>query len=98
MKTGIAERSHPNTTRQQPEACGRCHARRSVVAANYKYGRPLADTHMIALLDENLYYADGRIQDEVYVYGSFVQSRINAAGVTRGDCGDARCCAQPRRV
>ncbi|NIO40702.1 MAG: hypothetical protein GTO41_11295 [Burkholderiales bacterium] len=85
-ETGIAERSRPNSGRQQPEACGRCHARRSVVAADYEYGRPLADTHMIALLDENLYYADGRIQDEVYVYGSFVQSKMYAAGVTCSDC------------
>lgn len=88
MDTGIAERSSPNTTHQQPEACGRCHARRSVVAANYEYGRPLADTHMIALLDENLYHADGRIQDEVYVYGSFVQSKMYAVGVTCSDCHD----------
>lgn len=85
-ETGIAERSRPNTTRQQPEACGRCHARRGVAAANYEYGRPLTDTHMVSLLDENLYYADGRIQDEVYVYGSFVQSKMYAAGVTCGDC------------
>lgn len=85
---GIAERSRPNNTRQQPEACGRCHARRSVVAATYEFGRPLTDTHMVALLDENLYYADGRIQDEVYVYGSFVQSKMYAAGVTCSDCHD----------
>lgn len=88
MDTGIAERSRPNNSRQQPDACGRCHARRSVIAANYENGRPLADTHMIALLDENLYYADGRIQDEVYVYGSFVQSKMYAAGVTCSDCHD----------
>lgn len=87
--TGIAERSHPNESRRQPEACGRCHARRSVAAADYEYGRPLADTHMIALLDENLYHPDGRIQDEVYVYGSFVQSKMYAAGVTCSDCHDA---------
>ena len=86
--TGIAERSRPNTTHQQPDACGRCHARRSVVAANYEYGRLLADTHMVALLDEHLYFADGRIKDEVYVYGSFVQSKMYAAGVTCSDCHD----------
>ena len=65
-ETGIAERSRPNRSRQQPEACGRCHARRSVIAAIYEYGRPLADTHMIVLLDENLYHSDGCIQDEAY--------------------------------
>jgi Tfp pilus assembly protein PilF len=88
-ETGIAERSSPNDTRQQPESCGRCHARRSIIAATYEYGRPLTDTHMVSLLEENLYYPDGRIQDEVYVYGSFVQSKMYAAGVTCSDCHNA---------
>jgi predicted CXXCH cytochrome family protein len=44
------------------------------------------DTHRPSLLDETLYFADGQIQDEVYVYGSFVQSRMFAAGVTCSDC------------
>ena len=84
--TGIAERSTRNVLSQQAESCGRCHARRSPITKLYEYGKPLADTHMIALLDEHLYYPDGRIQDEVYVYGSFVQSRMFAAGVTCSDC------------
>lgn len=84
--TGIAERSQTVASLQQPESCGRCHSRRSIVAPEYEYGRPLADTHMPSLLDENLYHADGRIQDEVYVYGSFIQSKMQAAGVTCSDC------------
>ncbi|MCP4301953.1 MAG: tetratricopeptide repeat protein [Gammaproteobacteria bacterium] len=85
--TGIAERSNPATTvSQQPESCGRCHSRRGVIATDYEYGKPLADTHRLALLDEYLYFADGQIKDEVYVYGSFVQSRMYQAGVTCSDC------------
>ncbi len=86
--TGIAERTIPNTARQEIESCGRCHARRSVVTAEYEYGKPLADTHMPALLEDGLYHADGRILEEVYVYGSFVQSKMYAAGVTCSDCHD----------
>ena len=86
--TGIAERSRPNSRKQQPEACGRCHSRRTVLTPDYEYGTPLTNTHMPALLEENLYYADGRIQDEVYVYGSFLQSRMYAIGVTCTDCHD----------
>lgn len=82
----IAQRSGPDLVRSEPEACGRCHSRRSVITSNYEHGRPLADTHMVALLYEHLYHADGRIQDEVYVYGSFVQSKMYAAGVTCSDC------------
>ncbi|MBU2676365.1 MAG: cytochrome c family protein, partial [Gammaproteobacteria bacterium] len=81
--TGIAERSKPVAgPSQQPESCGRCHSRRGVIATEYEYGKALADTHRVALLDEHLYFADGQINDEVYVYGSFVQSRMYRAGVT----------------
>ena len=85
--TGIAERSEVRMQPQrQPEACGRCHSRRGIIAPEYEYGQPLAHTHMPALLDENLYFADGQILNEVYVYGSFVQSKMYRAGVTCTDC------------
>ena len=54
----------------------------------YVNGRPLLDTHRPALLDQGLYFADGQIRDEVYEYGSFLQSRMHAAGVTCSDCHD----------
>lgn len=85
--TGMA--GHPGATSErprQPEACGRCHSRRAPIAPEYEYGRPLADTHMPALLEEHLYFADGQMHDEVYVYGSFVQSRMYRAGVTCTSC------------
>ena len=86
-ETGIAKRSEARMQpQQQPEACGRCHSRRGIMTPEYEYGEPLAHTHMLALLDENLYFADGQILDEVYVYGSFVQSKMYQAGVTCTDC------------
>jgi tetratricopeptide (TPR) repeat protein len=88
-QTGIAERSRlPMKLAAQPEACGRCHSRRAPLAAAYEYGKPLLDTHVPALLDEDLYYANGQIQDEVYEYGSFLQSRMYQAGVSCSDCHD----------
>ena len=85
--TGIAARSEVRMQpQQQPEGCGRCHSRRGIIAAEYEYGEPLAHTHMPALLDETLYFPDGQILDEVYVYGSFLQSRMYRAGVTCSDC------------
>ena len=85
--TGIAERSElAMRPPQQPESCGRCHARRGVIAPEYEYGKPLAHTHRPSLLNDGLYFADGQILDEVYVYGSFLQSRMYAAGVTCTDC------------
>ena len=44
------------------------------------------DAHLPALLEEGLYYPDGQILDEVYVYGSFLQSKMYQAGVTCSDC------------
>lgn len=86
-ETGIAQRSELAMRRpQQPEACGRCHARRGLISSEYEYGRPLADTHRPALLSDPLYYDDGQIRDEVYVYGSFLQSRMYQAGVSCSDC------------
>jgi len=87
LATGIAERSRlAMRAPQQPESCGRCHARRGVISAEYEYGKPLAHTHRPALLTEPLYFGDGQIRDEVYVYGSFLQSRMYQAGVTCSDC------------
>jgi tetratricopeptide (TPR) repeat protein len=89
VDTGIAERSELlMRLPQQPDACGRCHARRSVTTGDYEFGRPLHDTHTPALLDRFLYYPDGQIQEEVYVYGSFLQSRMYQAGVSCSDCHD----------
>lgn len=86
-ETGIALRSEPSMgMTKQPEACGRCHSRRSIISAEYEYGQPLMDTHRVSLLDENLYFADGQIRGEVYVYGSFLQSRMYRAGVTCDNC------------
>jgi tetratricopeptide (TPR) repeat protein len=86
---GIADRSEaPVVPLAQPEACGRCHSRRGIITSDYEYGRPLTDTHLPSLLEEQLYYPDGQIREEVYVYGSFLQSRMYRAGVTCSDCHD----------
>jgi tetratricopeptide (TPR) repeat protein len=103
-ETGLATRSVPRTSHTALELCARCHSRRSVISDDYTYGRPLVETHRPALLTQDLYYPDGQIRDEVYVYGSFLQSRMYAAGVTCTDChdphalrvrgeGNARCAA-----
>jgi len=89
VETGIATRSElPTRPPQQPEACGRCNSRRSVMSTDYQFGQPLLATHRPALLDDGLYFPDGQIQDEVYVWGSFLQSKMYQAGVTCTDCHD----------
>lgn len=88
-QSGIAERSELRMRPPvQPEACGRCHARRALLTADYEFDESLLDTHMPSLLDQYLYFPDGQIRDEVYVYGSFLQSRMYQAGVSCSDCHD----------
>jgi tetratricopeptide (TPR) repeat protein len=86
--TGIARRSAPPASRTEVETCARCHARRGTLSEDHVAGRPLVQTHRPALLVEGLYESDGQMQDEVYNYGSFLQSRMYAAGVTCSDCHD----------
>ncbi|MGB0905083.1 MAG: cytochrome c3 family protein, partial [Mangrovicoccus sp.] len=70
--------------------CARCHARRDAFDdASPLPGTSFHDAYGLALLEPGLYQADGQIQDEVYVYGSFLQSKMYAAGVGCLDCHDA---------
>jgi len=75
--------------RQEVESCAPCHARRAQISADIPYGRPFLDGFLPATLDVGLYHADGQIDGEVYEYGSFLQSKMYAAGVRCGDCHDA---------
>ena len=86
--TGNAVRSRPRQSAREIDTCARCHARASRVSDDFVHGKPPLDTHRLALLDENLYWNDGQMRDEVYNWGSFVQSRMHAAGVTCSDCHD----------
>jgi len=84
----IAQRVPALEEQREVETCAQCHARRSQFTDDYHPGDPLLDGFRPALLDADLYHADGQIQDEVYVYGSFLQSKMHAAGVTCSDCHD----------
>ncbi len=88
MERGIAAREPALRRHPQTETCGQCHARRTAQGDSAGFGRPLLDTHRPALVSEDLYYPDGQILDEVYVYGSFRQSRMYEAGVECSDCHD----------
>ena len=85
-ETGNAVRSRPRHTDREIALCARCHSRRSPISKDYVHGEPLLDHYLPRLLDEGMYYADGQINDEVYVYGSFIQSKMQHAGVTCSDC------------
>jgi tetratricopeptide (TPR) repeat protein len=84
--TGNARRNSPRTSENEIMMCARCHARRGQIHEDYVHGQPVGDDYRVALLDSDLYYPDGQIKEEVYEYGSFVQSRMCHEGVTCSDC------------
>ena len=84
--TGIAHRNAARASHVEVETCARCHSRRSQLTDDHRVGSPIADSYRPALLDDGLYFADGQIREEVYEYGSFLQSRMYANGVTCSDC------------
>ncbi len=80
------------TSRLEPrgkvELCARCHSRRTELKDFAHDGGDMLDSFLPDLLIEGHYYPDGQILDEVYVYGSFVQSPMYHAGVHCGNCHD----------
>jgi tetratricopeptide (TPR) repeat protein len=72
----------------QIETCAKCHSRRYQVHEDFRPGQPLLDYYEPVLLAAGLYQPDGQILDEVYEYGSFLQSKMHANHVRCTDCHD----------
>jgi tetratricopeptide (TPR) repeat protein len=76
------------SAQQQVELCAPCHSRRTELG-DYDHSHTDLLQHQIpALLREGLYFADGQILEEVYVYASFQQSKMFRMGVRCSDCHD----------
>ena len=84
----IARRTALPDNDRQVETCARCHSLRTQLRESPPHGQPLLDDYELQLLDEGLYFPDGQIHAEVYVYGSFRQSKMARAGVRCTDCHD----------
>jgi len=72
--------------RQEIEVCAKCHSRRTQLDEGFKPGEKFHEHYLPVTIDEGLYFPDGKIEDEVYVYNSFLQSKMYAKGVTCSDC------------
>ncbi|SDK12569.1 multiheme c-type cytochrome [Microbulbifer yueqingensis] len=83
---GTARLSAAAETQTEIETCAQCHSRRRTSFPGARAGSELLDHFSPALLTEPLYHADGQVRDEVYVYGSFLQSKMHAAGVSCSNC------------
>ncbi len=84
---GLTFNFQPEHAQIEIELCAACHARRSQLTDSSPLaGTPFDDSYRLALLREGLYFADGQIQDEVYVAGSFLQSKMYDRGVRCTNC------------
>ncbi len=85
-ESGTAKRSETAMDNHEIGVCAACHSRRGQLQAGIESDGSFLDHYRPALLSADLYHADGQILDEVYVWGSFAQSKMKAAGVTCSDC------------
>jgi Tfp pilus assembly protein PilF len=84
----LAVKTGEISARDQVELCAPCHSRRSILGDYTHYEKELLDSLLPVLLTEGLYFPDGQILEEVYVYGSFTQSRMYHRHVRCSDCHD----------
>jgi tetratricopeptide (TPR) repeat protein len=75
--------------RRMVELCAPCHSRRAELGDYDHTETELLDQMLPSLIAEGLYHSDGQILDEVYVYGSFLQSKMYAREVSCPDCHDS---------
>lgn len=68
------------------ETCARCHARRAPLGDGYTVGKRLMDDYLPSALTRELYSLDGKIKDEVFEHGSFLQSKMFDKGVRCSNC------------
>lgn len=83
---GLVVQTSNIDNRRYVDLCARCHSRRTALE-DYTYDWSELPDHMIPqLIREPLYFADGQILEEVYVYGSFTQSKMYMRDVQCNDC------------
>ena len=68
------------------DQCARCHMRREQISSHFNFEGSMLDHYFPELLNTRTYHPDGQILDEVYVYGSFMQSKMYQNNVSCNDC------------
>ncbi len=76
------------SSEEQIQLCAPCHSRRMSLDDNIHRHADFLDYGIPQLLSPGMYFADGQILEEVYVYGSFMQSKMYDRDVRCSDCHD----------
>jgi len=84
--TGTLQMTLDTKPKELVDECARCHMRREQYSTHFNFEGTMFDHYFPQILEEPLYYPDGQILDEVYVYGSFTQSKMYQNNVTCSNC------------
>jgi tetratricopeptide (TPR) repeat protein len=87
-RSGAHSAEDGSVSEREIEVCAQCHARRAQIAEGYHAGQPFLDHYLPSLLAPPLYWSDGQQRDEVFIWGSWLQSKMHRQGVTCSDCHD----------
>lgn len=71
---------------QELNACAPCHARISEINGNHISSNELLDNYIPQIPDTEFFHADGQVDDEDYIYTSFLQSKMFHKGVSCNSC------------
>ena len=90
----IHKNERPNTlspqeikSSQQVLVCAQCHSRRTQISDNdHVSNNAFGERYMLDLISTTNYHPDGQVNNEDFVYGSFLQSKMHQNGVVCSDC------------
>ncbi|HAV60822.1 MAG TPA: ammonia-forming cytochrome c nitrite reductase subunit c552, partial [Verrucomicrobiales bacterium] len=87
-RSGTVPEQKTKLTREQIlHTCAGCHSRRAELTGDFAPGDDYFDHHQLTVPDlSDIYHLDGQVQGENYVFGSFLGSKMHAAGVHCLDC------------
>lgn len=71
---------------EELNTCAPCHARISEINGSHIGSSEIMDNYIPQIPDTEFYHADGQVNDEDYIYTSFLQSKMYHKGVTCSTC------------
>ena len=86
---GLVLNTRNTTSKQYIEACAPCHSRRTSLGAEDHRSNDFYNNYRPQLITPHLYFSDGQILDEDYVFASFTQSKMYMHDVRCNDCHDS---------
>lgn len=84
--TGTLQMTLNTAPKELVDACARCHMRREQFSKAFNFEGTMLDHYFPQLIESPIYYPDGQILDEDYVYGSFIQSKMYKNNIACNNC------------